>query len=396
MTPSEELVYNLCNQSFLSLWSYPNPKGKKGKELCDVLVVCDPDIIIFSVKEIEYKDTGDNVGSERWRKKAIDESCGQICGAERWIASESNIITNEGQIALPFPDVSNRRIHRVAVALGSNRKFPVPIVDLEKGFVHILDETSLNVLLNELDTISDFVTYLTAKENFLTSGTLPLILGGEEDLLALYLAEDKQFPSGASSVILEEGLWNGFSKAENFLANKQEDEISYLWDEIINEIHQTHLNGNFITGDMYATELPEMEKAVRIMARENRFSRRLLSISLTDFIQTAKSQNIKARIGLNKSSIDDVIYVFQMSNYDRNREHNRLELQARCIVARGLNQDKRRVVGMMFEFSEIQPGSTTTLCLLDIEEWTDEWQRKMNTVQEEFGYFKNLTLKSYQ
>jgi hypothetical protein len=371
MTPSEELVYNLCNQSFLSLWSYANPKGKKGKELCDVLVVCDPDIIIFSVKEVEYKDTGDNVGLERWRKKAIDESCGQIYGAERWINSEPNIITNEGQIALPFPDVSNRRIHRVAVALGSNRKFPVPPVGLEKGFVHILDETSLSVLLNELDTISDFVEYLTAKEDFLRSGTLQVILGGEEDLLALYLTENNQFPSGASSIVLEEGLWDGFSKEEIYLAEKQENEISYIWDEIIEEIHQTHLISNFITGDGYATELPEMEKAVRIMARENRFSRRLLSSSLTDFIQTAKSQNIKARISLNKSSLDDLLYVFQISSYDTDRRYNRLELQARCIVARGLNQDKRRVVGMMFEFSEIQPGSTTTLCLLDIEQWMD-------------------------
>jgi hypothetical protein len=48
---SEEYLARLCRRSFLSLWSYPTPQGKNaGKELCDCLVVCDPDVIIFSVK----------------------------------------------------------------------------------------------------------------------------------------------------------------------------------------------------------------------------------------------------------------------------------------------------------------------------------------------------------
>jgi len=48
---SEEFVNWVCQQSSLSLWSYASPRGKKGKELCDILVVCDPDIIIISVKD---------------------------------------------------------------------------------------------------------------------------------------------------------------------------------------------------------------------------------------------------------------------------------------------------------------------------------------------------------
>ena len=59
MNRSEDLVYKLCRESFLSLWSYANPKGKNGKELCDVLIVSDPDIIIISVKDIELKTHGD-------------------------------------------------------------------------------------------------------------------------------------------------------------------------------------------------------------------------------------------------------------------------------------------------------------------------------------------------
>ena len=37
LNPSERFVYSACKASFLSLWSYANPRGEPGKELCDIL-----------------------------------------------------------------------------------------------------------------------------------------------------------------------------------------------------------------------------------------------------------------------------------------------------------------------------------------------------------------------
>ena len=38
VTDSEQFVYEICQKSFLSLWSYVNPRGREpAKELCDVL-----------------------------------------------------------------------------------------------------------------------------------------------------------------------------------------------------------------------------------------------------------------------------------------------------------------------------------------------------------------------
>ncbi|MBE9591950.1 MAG: NERD domain-containing protein, partial [Proteobacteria bacterium] len=121
MNKSEDLVSKLCTKSFLSLWSYSNPRGKdSSKELCDILVVCEPDVIVFSVKEINLTNSGDmSVRWLRWRKKAIEDSCKQIYGAERRISESANVITKEGKVGLSFPHVSCRRIHRVAIALGS-------------------------------------------------------------------------------------------------------------------------------------------------------------------------------------------------------------------------------------------------------------------------------------
>src|SRR5713101_116855 len=126
MTDSERVVYELIKKSFLSFWSYPNPLNARRRELCDVLVVCDPDIIIFSIKEIEYKDTGrPTVDVERWKRKAIDASSKQVYGAERQLVTQSEVITSDGKVALPFPAGANKNIYRVAVALGSKEKVPL-------------------------------------------------------------------------------------------------------------------------------------------------------------------------------------------------------------------------------------------------------------------------------
>lgn len=387
MTKSEQLVYGLCTKSFLSLWSYPNPRGKKGKELCDILVVCDPDIIIFSVKEITFKDTGDEVGWERWRRDAIEKSYRQIAGAERWIGESSHVITSDGELGLAFP--SPPRIHRIGVALGSQGKVPLTFGDFGNGFVHVFDENSLQILMTELDTISDFVGYLVEKESFYRQGKLTLFDGGgEEDLLALYLASGRTFPGEPDFIVLDDNLWEAFSRDKHARSEKKLNGISYVWDQLIEELHQTYLDENLISDvPNVSTELTDIEKAVRIMARENRSSRRVLSDSLVDFLQTCRQKNLKSRIADSKTS--DTRYVFMVADYDFNRIANMGELLGRCIVARGLNQSKTKVVGLGAEFSELVPGSATSVVFLDIPDWTPEWQAQKDYQQREFGYFSN-------
>lgn len=124
MTQTEELVFNLCNKTFLSLWSYPNPVGKKDKELCDVLVVCEPDIIIFSIKDINKNDSGNvKTDIDRWNKRAIDESVKQIYGAERFLVSHDSFTLCDYQTQIELPDKNNRIIYRIAVCFGRGEDY---------------------------------------------------------------------------------------------------------------------------------------------------------------------------------------------------------------------------------------------------------------------------------
>ena len=128
------------------------------------------------------------------------------------------------------------------------------------------------------------------------------------------------------------------------------------------------------------------------MARENRFSRRHLGKSLIDLLQNSKSKSIKARIS--DSSISEIRYVFMIGDYDKNRELNFKELEARCLIARGINQEKQTVIGLLIEFSEKQPGDAMTILYLDVPDWTSEWQQQMEYLQKELGYFTKPAMQN--
>src|SRR4030043_274606 len=103
VTDSEPFVYEICQKSFLSLWSFVNPRGREpGKELCDVLVVCDPHVIVISVKEVTLKDSGEGkIDWDRWRRKAVDGSIRQIKGAIRWLDQAEHVVKKDGTPGLP-------------------------------------------------------------------------------------------------------------------------------------------------------------------------------------------------------------------------------------------------------------------------------------------------------
>ena len=149
------------------------------------MVVCGPHIVIISVKENAYKDTGDEAGWERWEKAAIDKSALQIWGAERWLETVDEVMRHDGR-SITLPPKHERQYHRVSVSLGGRGHVPLKWGDLGNGFVHVCDEYSVGVVFGALDTITDFVEFLKASEALVTNGVQLLFAGGGiEDLVAL-------------------------------------------------------------------------------------------------------------------------------------------------------------------------------------------------------------------
>ena len=396
LNETERLVFNLCTKSFLSLWSYANPQGKtSGKELCDVLVVCEPDVVIFSVKEIAFSDEGnEEVNQARWFKRAIEDSAKQVYGAERWVDSAPRVIRKDGTPGLAFPDASVRRVHRIAVALGGSGKVRKSFGDFGKGFVHVFDEQSLDAVMGELDTITDFIKYLSDKEDYYRKGGTTIFdSGGEENLLAVYLHCGRAFPHDPELgtpdlMILDDDLWESFKLKPEYKRKKEADEHSYNWDRLIEIYCHDILNEHLESGSSPG----ELEVIARTMARENRFDRRVLGERFADFMRRScpdvpKGIRVTSRMVPSSSG---VTYVFLTRPRDYPRELRSEELKARCYIVRGVNPNSHQtVIGIATEQPEPDKGFTLDSFYLHMKEWTDEDQTRIEHIKRESNWFNN-------
>lgn len=90
---SENLLAQLCESTFLKLWSYPNPFKDDGKEMCDVIAVFNNEVFLFFDRKsevLEGAEVDENylVKWNRWRRKVIEKQLKTVYGAERYLRSK--------------------------------------------------------------------------------------------------------------------------------------------------------------------------------------------------------------------------------------------------------------------------------------------------------------------
>lgn len=363
-TPSEQLTYDLCKRSMLSLWSYANPKQPRGKELCDVLAVFGRHVVLFSVKDVTLKPHADpQVAAERWVRRAVDESVDQIRGARRMLATMPDVIRSDGSVGIRLPPTQDRIIHSIAVAAGGRREVPFGGGARDGDYVHVMDEVALREILGELDTAPDFLHYLEAKESFGGS----IMCEGEENVFATYLHGGRKFPD-IDMMFVEGGLWAQVQAKPEFKARKTEDEISYWWDHRIERIIE-----DCVIPTEASVVQNQKELVVRTMASETRFERRLLSTACLGWLR--KKQD-GGRVTFSPRT--QTGYVFLTCPRDRDREARVAELTARCLLARSPRSplsrsgaNATRIIGLATE-SDDSSGWSTDVVYLDKPEWSDE------------------------
>ena len=438
---SERYLKKLCDRSFLSLWSYssvfrdqgrPGQKGD-GKEICDLLVVFGNHVLIFSDKYCELKNTGNlQTDWSRWYRGAVLGGAKQIWGAERWIKKYPDRIFLDNNCTQPFPirlpDPATAQYHRIIVAHGASEHckqelggsgslmignntvsdpipslangevpFTIGQVNPEKGFIHIFDDTTLDIVLQTLDTVSDFTAYLTKKERFFMSGSFGGA-AGEEELLAEYLKKlnsqgehDFVFPPNITKVYFDEGLWEEFQNNPQRLAQLEANEISYMWDALIEEFNKHQLAG---TREHASHSLKEVELAIRFLASENRTKRRVLSQMLYDIIRRTPADKRAVRV-IGAEHPDEAFYVLMLfpwhndHSYERNREVRRNHLSHYCQVLKSKFPQAQHIVGIATE-SGLETEKSEDLIYLDARDWTEELQAKALELQKEFNILNNV------
>lgn len=444
LTHSERFLAKLAEKTFLYLWSYPNlyKKDKTGQELCDLLVVFNNHIIIFSDKSIRYENkNGIEKDWKRWAKKAILKSSNQIYGAERYIKEFSEEIYLDAKCdeKFPFkiPDKDEMNIHRIALAsfsgeelknhIGGTGAFiidpsiigdehldtPLTVgqINKDKGFIHIMNETSLEILLSELNTITDFTNYLFEKEKFITSGQLYKAYS-EEDLLAVYLEniddEEKHsfnFDIGNDKIEIEKNYWFTHQKNDRYYLKKIEENDSYIWDDMISRFTSNMLNQEFI--DQSKSNPLELEIAFRIMASEDRLNRRVLSKSFLNlfekFQQVAKEETILKRVaylGENEFTAERA-YVFLIANkpdywdYETYRDNRRDKLLTYILALKNKYPNLLDIIGISRESLD-RDFSSNDIVYVDGRDWTKEEHEEAEKIRLEGNYLKDGNVQKFE
>jgi hypothetical protein len=186
-------------------------------------------------------------------------------------------------------------------------------------------------------------------------------------------------------IYLEDGLWTGFQGLPQYQRKKAEDEVSYTWDLLIEKVITDYRAGRLVGGQSWE----DAEPVLRTMARESRFSRRVLGKSFVEFLRRSAVGDVRARM---ECSPAGVTYVFLACPLGTDREYRRSELGCRCFIARGECPDNPIVVGIATEVSGKHEGCSLDLIRLDKPMWTSEDARKAEQIKAESGFFRSTTL----
>lgn len=453
VTDSERFLAKLAERSFLNLWCYPNTfidkkkDGKgDGKELCDLLVACGDHVLIFSDKSVAWPGSSDvDLAWRRWYKRAIQKSVDQIRGAERWMSQFPDRIFVDRQctqrLPIPLPPPEHRKVHGIVVVSGASsacssyfdgdtgslrlvpsirgnahyeghevKPFTVGDVDPDGSFVHVFDEANLEVVMGELDTITDLTAYLAKKEGFIRSGRLATA-AGEEELVAEYMVRmnaqgehDFTKPDGTpwkknDHVAYGTGFYEALTENPQYIAKKTADRVSYVWDNFITRFTDHVMAGTSLVPDGESAEISDQELGVREMAQLSRFVRRSYGAGVLEALEEGQNAKIFMRAFIagprQPHAETGFFYVtvkippFELGGgYKRYREVRMSILETYAYNLLRKNPQLKRIVGIASEPKPPtgeKPGSSESLIYMEPPEWTEELVSKLEERKNIFG-----------
>ncbi|HTG06441.1 MAG TPA: hypothetical protein VK635_20620 [Bradyrhizobium sp.] len=359
------------------------------------MVVCDRHILVFSDKSIAFPDGDPTLAWKRWKKRSVLNSVRQLHGANRFLRLPNpHIYADRAQktpLRCELPPIAERDIHLIAVANGATEAcsqlmgepigtlmlsndtgetapFVIGDVGHTDVFVHVFTDLSLRLVLHEFDTITDLVKYLHNRAAFFR-GQMGVMARGEEELIPLYfrgysdLSKDYDIARAVSKIEekpdqlwIEGGFYEDMLKRPEYIARRERNRVSYLWDGLIERFAGHQIQGTSI--QQRPSGFDRHEGGIRFMALEPRVARRSHSEQLLHAIgRFPEDRDLTARtIMPNQASSEMLAYLFlqfrsptYISSYD---EYRRVRSHLLQIYAMALLHDHAslaRVVGIATE-----------------------------------------------
>lgn len=274
----------------------------------------------------------------------------------------------------------------------------------EHGFVHVLDDVTLELLLNELDTITDFLDYLEEKERFVRDNRLYKSFG-EENLLAWYLQrmhEDGSrhhiyCPEGRQ-LLLKGTEWAEFSSSADRTSRKVADHISYAWDELIEIFSRNLLSGTLVMHD--ACSVTAIEQGLRVMAKERRLGRRGLSEAVAGALHMKAGSKAFVR-SICSSKNSSLFYVFAVCpkngmNDETYARMRRDYLSDYCYVLSWRNRQIKTVVGIAMQPLDAGQSGNFDMVAMDSPVWDKEHESAAKEIKEGWGFQSDHAIRRWE
>ncbi len=297
------------------------------------------------------------------------------------------------------------------------KPFMIGDVAPDGTFIHVFDRTGLDLVLHELDTISDFVTYLAARAEFIRSGRL-LWSPNEASLLANYLQHHDDhgrhaFPQPSYFGVSDDytftfgpGEFEALSTSGVYRAKKDADRISYVWDKLIGAFTEHILAGTSVAALGEEPSAARAEPALRIMAREKRIARRYLGGAFFDALEKAKAEQqdrfVRTMMPFSGMADAECGYVFMIlsyptefkleDGYDQYRRTRATMLEAHCAAVLYDHRSLKRMVGIAIDASGSEINSED-LVAVEINEWNLDLERR---VEAQRAHFKSFDASRHQ
>jgi hypothetical protein len=436
-TEGERYLGRLAERSFLSLWTYPalfrdqgggGAAAGDGKEVADLMVVFGRDVVIFSDKDCAFPDSGRlEIDWRRWFRAAVAEAAAQAWGAERWLRKHPDRVFLDRACTRPFPiaipSPADARYYRIVVAHATEERrpraaregvgesdaagllavrpglrggpahtipFSVGDLDPARAFVHVLDDVGFDAILSTLDTVTDLLEYLRAREALVRSSRLEeaaseaALLGGYHQRVDARGSNCFAEPEPGAMVRIGAGEASAFSLSPERGRQIEADRVSYVWDAFIENFARDVLGGTL----EYASRphVSDYEPVLRHMAAEPRLRRRTLGAAFRE-LRDDPAPGFKMRLVAPQDApphfragggVDEPWYLFLkvpqafLRDDAEYRLARREMLVTHVFAVRHLHPHARLVVGIATEEGSPRERSYDA-GLLDVPEWTPDF-----------------------
>lgn len=410
---SERALASIVTNTFFSLWCYPSlfRSVGKGKELADLTIYFNNTLILFSDKgHVKFQEHNEvRLAWSRWYRAAVKESAKQLHGAESFVRNHPDKIFLNSKLEDRFPfdlTKSELKIHLIAITkgisdhakryfdsikLGSSgtlgysfqapekelleTPFFVGDVDQGKTFVHVLDESGIKLLLEELCTPADFIRYLEVKEKAIREGSF-LYSAGEEETLAVYLQGDGGYGFGDISnppenqgnfFCIPEWEWRHYRQTVAYARRYDHKPKARLWNEIIARFSNAITDA--CVGEAWDLPFLTHSSAVQVLASENFYSSSFLASTLFDKFESVPKGVRSARV-VKSMSNPNRIYVFvffpwgdDYTSYDAYRQERTACMHLYAYVALYKFHKAKEILILGADTKGREGGSETILAI---------------------------------